>query len=70
MQGPLSVVVAAIYAHPSGHELRVYFESSEDAVIHTQVGEVHALDAKAVQLRAVTLEQGSMPIAHDEPRVQ
>jgi hypothetical protein len=70
MQGPLSVVIAAIYAHPAGHELRVYFERSEDAVVYTQVGEVQALDAKAVQLRAVMLEQGWMPISHEPPRVQ
>jgi hypothetical protein len=69
MQGPQSVVVAAIYAHPTGRELRVYFERSEDA-IHTEVGEVEALDAKAAQLRAVMLEQGWMPIQHEPPRVQ
>jgi hypothetical protein len=30
------------------------FEDTEDNVIHTEVGEVHALDAKATQLRAVS----------------
>jgi hypothetical protein len=70
MQGPRSVVVAAIYAHPTGHELRVYFERSEDDVAYTQVGDVDALDAKAAHLRAIMLEQGWLPISHEPPPVQ
>ena len=63
-------MVAAIYAHPVGRELRVYLEDSEDNVLHTQVGAVPALDAKAAQLRSVMLEQGWLPIPHESPRVQ
>src|SRR5689334_6428978 len=37
MQGPRSVLVAAIYEHPIGRELRVYFEHTEDNVLQTQV---------------------------------
>ena len=65
MQGPRSVVVAAIYEHPIGRELRVYFEDSEDNVLHTQVGAMSALEAKAAQLRTVMLEQGWMPLSHE-----
>ena len=70
MQAPPSVVVAALYEHATGHELRVFFERSEDDVVYTQVGQVQALDAKAVQLRGVMLEQGWMPISHEPPGVQ
>jgi len=70
MQGPQSVVVAAIYEHPVGRELRIYFERGEDAVIQTQVGEAAALETKAMQLRSVMQEQGWLPISHDLPPVQ
>lgn len=70
MQGPRSVVVAALYEHPVGRELRVFFEDSEDNVLHTQVGTVDALEAKAAKLRAVMLEQGWLPpIEHRLPPV-
>jgi hypothetical protein len=70
MQGPRSVVVAAIHEHPVGRELRVYFDHDEDKVAYTQVGPTSALEAKASELRAVMLQQGWMPIAHDLPPVQ
>jgi hypothetical protein len=69
MQGPRSIVVAAIYEHHVGRELRVYFEDNEDNVLHTQVGAVPTLEAKATQLRAVRLEQGWLPISHEVPPV-
>ena len=69
MQGPRSVLVAALYEHPQGHELRIYFERSEDAIVQTFVEriDVGVLEAKAEQLRGVLLEQGWLPIPHETP---
>jgi hypothetical protein len=62
------VVVAALYEHPAGQELRVFFERHPDNIAHTQVDrDVRVLDAKAEQLRGVLLEQGWLPISHETP---
>jgi hypothetical protein len=50
--------------------LRVFFEDDPDNVLHTQVGNVAALEAKAAQLHGVMLEQGWLPIAREVPGVQ
>ena len=41
MQGSRRVVAAALYGHPAGTELRVYFEPKDaDDVLHSQVERV------------------------------
>ena len=67
--GPRSVVVAALYEHSVGRELRMFFEGREDDILHTQLGTLPALEGKAAQLRSVLLEQGWLPVSHQEPPV-
>ena len=65
-----SVVVAALYDHPVGRELRVFFEDNEDNVFYTQVNAVAGLEAKAAQLPLSCWKQGRIPISTESPRVQ
>ena len=66
MQGPQRVVAAALYQHPHGTELRVYFEPEErDDVLESQVEQfnVDALETRANTLRDTLREKGWWPLA-------
>jgi hypothetical protein len=55
------VVTAALYSHPAGTELRVYFEpESAGDLLHSQVErfDVRVLEDKATALRDVLLAKG------------
>lgn len=62
MQGPTKVVAAALYEHPHGKELRVYFEPEDrDDVLQTEVrhsADVDALEARAAALRDILRSKG------------
>jgi hypothetical protein len=64
MQGPSRVVAAALYEHPAGTELRVYFEPEErDDLLHSQVHrfDVGPLEERANALRDLLREKGWWP---------
>jgi hypothetical protein len=55
------VVTAALYTHPAGTELRVYFEpESAGDLLHSLVEgfDIPVLDKRAAALRATLLEKG------------
>lgn len=61
MQGPQRVVAAALYQHPGGTELRVYFEPEErDDLLQSEVNrfDAGALETKAETLRGILREKG------------
>lgn len=67
------IVTAALYSHPAGTELRVYFEpESADDLLHSQVErfDVDALEAKAATIRAALREKGwlEIPAGPDAPQ--
>ena len=65
MQGPDSVMATALYKHPAGRELRVYFEPIEHGdVLQTEVAEhdFSVLERQAEVLRAILSEQGWWPV--------
>ena len=60
-RGPTKVVAAALYEHPAGRELRVYFEpENADDLLHSQVErfDFAVLEEKAEELGAVLREKG------------
>jgi hypothetical protein len=67
MQGPQSVIVAALYEHPAGHELRIYSERHKDDILQRWVRDVGVLEGKAEQVRGMLLEQGWLPVPHETP---
>jgi hypothetical protein len=65
MQGPARVVAAALYEHPAGRELRVYFEpDGMDDVLQTEVvgHDVAPLEEQAEVLRGLLRAQGWWPL--------
>jgi hypothetical protein len=69
MQGPQRVVAAALYEHPGGTELRIYFEPEErDDLLQSEVQrlDVAALEQKAEMLRTILKEKGWWEIAPQE----
>jgi hypothetical protein len=61
MQGPRRVVAAAVYPHPSGRELRVFFEPEETGeLLHSQVErfDFSVLEAKADSLHQTFFQKG------------
>lgn len=65
MRGPRRVVAAALYEHPHGTELRVYFEPKDrDDVLHSQVDrfDVGALEMRADTLREILRDKGWWPL--------
>jgi hypothetical protein len=64
MQGPRRVVCAAMYTHPSGYELRVFFEpQSADDILQREV-EVRRdlLAQRANELRELLRREGWWPL--------
>lgn len=61
MQGPRKIVVAALYRHVAGTELRVYLEpESANDLLHSQVErlDIGVLENRATVLRQILLEKG------------
>lgn len=68
MQGPQRVVAAALYKHPGGTELRVYFEPEDrDDLLQSEVQrvDVTALEQKAEMSRDIPAREGMVAVQRD-----